>query len=113
MSNRRGSTRRTVCQLLGSLVAGEIGVLASSATGCGRARTSDRNGTEVAFQFVFYCGVVDRIVDESFVLLESDGRTVDEIVVPRSDVLCVSESDRLIVVLEDDDVRRGAPNVPP
>lgn len=66
---------------------------------------SDADGLE------FYRGVVDRIVDDSFVviLLEEDGEVVDELVEPREELPPLAESDRVIVVLADGELRSVIP----
>lgn len=136
MSDSRRWTRRTVCQLAGSLVLALTGTAKiaasrsaaptadrirssesasvdgagavpsrSSAETVGRRGTIDPRGLEV------YRGVVDRIVDETYVviLLEEDGAVVDELVEPRDALPPVAESDRVIVILEDGELRSVIP----
>jgi len=112
MSHRRRSTRRTVCQLAGGLIAGIVGIVSGESIS---AISETEQETDAAHRFDVYRGVVDRIVDGRFVviLLEEDGQVVDEVVVRRDEIPPVAESDTVIVILENGDVRCIVPITPP
>ncbi|WP_290810032.1 hypothetical protein [Halovivax sp.] len=124
------TTRRTVCKTIASLgLAGAAltGAAAASAVDSEEKRTAletvdrdaleaavDRRGSrdpeEVAValpdRFELHEGVVDRIVDGRHVviLLQDEDGVYDELVEPREELPDVEEGDRLLVVLEDDEL---------
>ncbi|WP_049926292.1 hypothetical protein [Halopiger goleimassiliensis] len=94
MSDRYDSSRRRVCQVLGSLLA------AVPATSTAGAREPDTDSCNVEP----YVAVVDRIVDGDHVvlLLEDETGLVDQLVVPVTAFDDVAERDILFVVIRDD-----------
>ena len=113
-STRR--SRRTVCKLTGSLLAGATGLsLASIGASTDQSVATDRSDvqrmavldTARSDRFEVYHGVVDRIVDGEHVviLLEEDGEVVDELVEPRAELPHVEETDRVLVLLDDGEFR--------
>ncbi|AGB15823.1 hypothetical protein Halru_1208 [Halovivax ruber XH-70] len=110
-------TRRTVCQGL-AIAAGTLvptTVVRGAANRHGDHNDQNRPSasddqtkpTDPEERFAVYPGVVDRIVDDTWVviLLESDGRVVDEIVERREKLPPLAEGERVIVVLDDGDTR--------
>lgn len=135
MPDSRRTNRRTVCRRAGSLVVALTGLATISGSASAyseRERTDEattgRGGRSIvparsheestpdhegsgADGLEFYRGVVDRIVDDRFVviLLEEDGEVVDELVEPREELPPLAESDRVIVVLADGELRSVIP----
>ena len=118
MRDQHTSTRRTVCKTLASLSIGATALSASvGASGGSGSVSRDDSPTaaklpaHVHNRFDVYQGVVDRIVDGRHVviLLEDDGEVVDQLVEPREDLPQVEETDRLVVVLDDGELRFVVP----
>lgn len=117
MATEPTRTRRTVCQGLavaaGTLVPTTIARGARNRHGDTDDQTqptdSDRQTqpTDREDRFTVYPGVVDRIVDDTWVviLLEADDRVVDEVVERREELPPLAEGQRVIVVLDDGDTR--------
>lgn len=57
-------------------------------------------------RYEWYEGTVDRIVDDRHVvlLLEADGRVVDQVVVDRAELPDVDERDRLLVLVDGEEI---------
>ena len=119
MSDRTAPSRRTVCTMIGTLVATIPAAAAGSAHSSGggsdggRATVEQRhpdrridavddvpNGAER------YVAAVDRIVDGEHVvlLLEDDDRVVDQLIVSVDEFDEISEGDLLVVVVKDDEL---------
>nr|WP_230198690.1 hypothetical protein [Halopiger djelfimassiliensis] len=93
-----------------------------NATAEPQPRPSDRAGLAVDCEQVpeganRYVATVDRIVDGEHVvlLLEADGRVVDQLVVSRSEFDTIEEGDILVVIVDDDELLayRILPERPP
>jgi len=107
--------RRTVLTLLGSVVLTGVATTASADSRderdrgwCENLEKSRQSASADALTRSpdTFVAVVDRIVDDRFVvlLLEDEGRVVDELVVPREE-LPVDEGDVLLVRIEDGELR--------
>ncbi|MCU4926513.1 hypothetical protein OB905_11045 [Halobacteria archaeon AArc-dxtr1] len=107
--DRTTVARRTVLRSIGAVGLG-LGAVGSA----GASRTPDEQATAVcddrppvptavANRPGAYVATVDRVVDGAHVviLLEEDGRTVDQLVLPAAEYPCLAERDRLLVVLDD------------
>ncbi|ELZ13684.1 hypothetical protein C479_02526 [Halovivax asiaticus JCM 14624] len=117
MATEPTRTRRTVCQGLaiaaGTLVPTTIarGTKNYHGDNDGQNRPGDSDDqtqpTDRADRFAVYPGVVDRIVDDTWVviLLEAAGEVVDEGVERREELPPLAEGQRVIVVLDDGDTR--------
>lgn len=107
MSNRRKTSRRTVLQTVGSL-----GATTVAGTAAGTRDHSDedpatartrRSFTDVSKTATTYIAVVDRIVDDSHVvlLLEDCDAVVDQLVVSVDRFDHIAERDVLLAFVED------------
>ncbi|AXR79367.1 hypothetical protein [Natrarchaeobaculum sulfurireducens] len=116
MSDRTAPSRRTVCTMIGTLVATIPAAAAVSAQSSGEGSTRDRTTVEqrdtgrrigvvddVPDGAERYVAAVDRIVDGEHVvlLLEDDDRVVDQVVVSVDEFDEIDEGDLLIVVVKD------------
>ncbi|MFC6719299.1 hypothetical protein ACFQGT_03285 [Natrialbaceae archaeon GCM10025810] len=116
----RSIDRRTALKRLGSLCGGVVVTSTAVAAGSGesaepaRSNDPDEGGSDGGSgpRPTAYPAAVDRIVDGEHVviLLEDDGRVVDERVVPSDDYPWLEEGDRVIVVLDDGELRFVAPD---
>ncbi|MFC3957326.1 hypothetical protein [Halovivax cerinus] len=119
MPKSRSPSRRAVCLTAVALTGGLFGVTRTRAATSFPQRNEfdERTNTEArqepprddasSDRFDVYPGVVDRIVDETFVviLLEADGRVVDELVERRDELPPLSEGDHVIAILEGETLR--------
>lgn len=87
--------RRTVLKALPALLVGTTTMASTASASSDTVVDPDRTGA--------YTGTVDRIVDGDHVvvLLERDGETVDQVVVPSSEYPSLEERDSVLVTLED------------
>lgn len=116
MANRHRLARRTVLRTIGALSLGTTA--ASTATASPNPAPSDTcTDPNTSATVRRHVATVDRIVDGRHVvlLLEADGRVVDQLVVPVAAFDDVSEGDILIVVVTDEELLayRSIPDRPP
>ncbi|UTF53613.1 DUF3006 domain-containing protein [Natronosalvus rutilus] len=122
MARQPTRTRRTV---LGAIAGLAMGASAGSVSGSDDESPSQDGPADVpalrtqstaltsssGLPFETFVATVDRIVDGEHVviLLEEDGRTVDQLVVPRDRLPTVEERDRLVVLVRDGDLAAAWP----
>ncbi|SDQ24186.1 hypothetical protein [Natronobacterium texcoconense] len=101
MVDRTQPSRRTALRTIGSLAT----VLTATGVAGARSSPSADSSTDCRRNAQRYVATVDRIVDGRHVvlLLEEDGETVDQLVVPAEE-MDVEETDILIVLVEDDEL---------
>lgn len=115
--SRSTRTRRTVLKTIATGAVGSGAVTStvgargeSDATECARrtCRLPPHAADALAQRSDAYRGTVDRIVDDEHVvvLLEDDGRTVDQLVVSAASYPCLEERDRLLVRVADGTIDR-------
>lgn len=122
MASDTTRTRRSVLGTVGAALAG-TGIISTTATAAGseadeqpsetaaqppveRNSTPEQAGRTTNQQYSWYNGTVDRIVDDRHVviLLESDGRVVDQVVVDRAELQRAQEGDQVLVLRSADEV---------